>query len=1123
MLPRYWGLMALLLFALSAPTLFGQGETTGNITGVVQDSTGASVPGARVTLTNTDTGETRTQQTGTAGDYSFVSLGLGNYRLAVEASGFRRYVQENIVVHVNDHLRIDPSMEIGQATETVTVTEQTTPVETEQPALSGLVNGTQVRELPLPNRNFMGLTLLVPGVTYTGGREISLGGLSGNPFFINGARQTANNWMVDGSRNTDTGSNGTLFNYPSVDAISEFRILTNSYDAQFGRNAGGIINVVTRGGTKDYHGGAYEFVRNDVFAARDPLQFTRPIPDRNSLKTPLRYNNYGYNLGGPFYIPKLYPRSKSKTFFFFSEEWRKIRQSSVLATDVVPTIAQRQGIFTTTIKDPTTGLPFQNNTIPANRIDPNSKAFLDGNYWPLPNISATQFRFVGGTPVDFRQELVRVDHNVTDDFRLMVRYVHDQFSQLNAAGIWSGSPLPDIFPNSTQTPATNIVAKGTYILNPRMLNEFQFDYATNAISSNLASGARGLRSNFPGFKTGEIYPNGPAHNVLNLIPNLSISGIDTASSSFAPFFNENPSFTYQDNFAWTIGRHDLKFGALYSREHKNESSGGGNTPGTYTFNGNVTGNAFADFLLGRTANGGYSEDQTDVTVHVYYPAFEWYAQDTWKVSTNFTLTVGVRYSWFSNPIDEQNLLVAFVPGLYNPATAPKVLANGTLATDASGNVIGDRFDGLIFPKGVLSGHDSPWGHRVQSNSLADFGPRIGMAWDPTGKGNWSVRAGYGVYYDRTLVGIVEQNGFSDPLANAGVSIDNALISDPRAGAANNAKFPLAITSTGSPFITPRTQQWNLSVQHQLGAGTLVEVAYAGSGSNHLLRQLQLNEPLPQAARAFNNSINLVRPFQGFAGINDRETRATSRYHALQTLLRHTMSSKLGITANFSYTYSKVMTDSSDDRGDTPQNTYNLRAERGPANYDRTHVITPSIVWDIPFSKSHGALAYNVLGGWEVASIMSFWTGRPRNVAQLGDPLLVGGNSRPNVIGTPTIHNDPSTRLCYIFSSTNPNCAGLSGADAFQQLTATSPTFGNTGRYVIRAPGVENVDLAVYKNFVFGGRENAPRLQFRAESFNFLNNIQLNDPASTTLGSASFGQITSDRGPRIIQFGLKLSF
>ncbi len=1082
------------------------------------DPSGAAIANAKVTLTDVGTGLVRTQQTGSGGEFTFVALGIGAYSLTVEASGFRKSVRDTIDLHVNNHLRIDAKMEVGSMAETVTVSGEIIPVNTESPELSGLINGTQIREMPLPNRNFMGLTLLVPGVTYTGGREISFGGLSGNPMFINGSRQTANNWMVDGSRNTDTGSNGTLFNYPSVDAIEEFRILTNSYDAQFGRNSGGIINVIVRGGGKDFHGGVYEFNRNDKYAARDAFQFTRPIPDRDSLKTPYRYNNFGYNLGGPFFIPKIYPHNKSRTFFFWSEEWRRVRQSSVLASaDLVPATNERLGIFSAPIKNPAGGF-FNNNTIPSSMIDPNAKAFIDAGFWPAPNISANQFRFVGGSPSDFRQELVRVDHNVTDNFRLMVRYIHDQVNNVNNTGIWSGSPLPDIFPNNTQTPATNIVAKGTYVINPRVLNEFQFDYATNAISSQLAS-TRGLRSNVPGFKTGQIYPNNSAHNVLNLVPNVSITNI-TGWGSFAPFFNENPSFTYQDNLSWNKGRHSFKFGALYSREHKNENSGGGNTPGTYGFDGRFTGVGFADFLLGRASS--YSEDQTDVTVHIYYPAFEWYAQDTWKVRKNFTLTLGVRYAWFSNPIDEQNLLVAFMPSLYNAANAPRLdPATGALQTDASGKVIGDRYDGLIFPKGVLAGHDSPFGQRVQSNKNNNFGPRVGFAWDLFGNGKTSLRGGYGIYYDRTLVGLVEQNGFSDPLANASVSIDTPLISDPRAGAPSTAVFPLGITSTGTPFITPLTQQWNLSVQHELGRGTVLEAAYAGSGGNHLLRQLQLNQPLPQAARSAPGSrINLVRPYQGFAGINDRETIATSRYNSLQVSFRHQLDAKLGLLANVSYTYSKVMTDSSDDRGNSPQNIHDYRSERGPASYDRTHVLTPSLVWDIPFTKRWGSVPHYIFGNWEVTGSMAFWTGVPLTISQTGDPLLVGGNSRPNVIGTPTIHNSANTRLCYIFSSTNPNCAGLPGTDAFAQLTATSPTFGNAGRGILRGPGNKNLDLAIFKNFPF--HEGKIRLQVRTEMYNAFNHIVLNNPG-TTLGASSFGQITGDAGPRLIQFGAKLNF
>jgi len=1104
------------LFALATPVLFGQGETTGAISGIVLDASGGAIPGARVSLTNTGTGAILNQDTDAGGHYNFPALQLGTYTLTVEAAGFRKYVRENITVHVNDRLRIDPAMEIGQLTESVTVSGIATQVETEKPALSGLVDSQQVRDLPLPNRNFMGLTMMVPGVTYTGGREISLGGLSSNPMFINGSRQTANNWMVDGSRNTDTGSNGTLFNYPSIDAIEEFRILTNSFDAQFGRNSGGVINVVVKSGTRDFHGDAYEFVRNDKFNARDAFQFTRPIPDRDSLKGPYRYNNFGYTIGGPFFIPKVYPKQKSRTFFFWSQEWRRIRQYSVLSTSTVPSPAMLNGIFPTAIKDPEGGY-FPDNTIPANRVDGNAKALIQMGFWPAANLPNNQYRWVGSSPTNFRQELIRADQEVNEKWRLMVRYIHDQFYQLNPTGIWGGSPLPDLYSNNTNTPATNIVARSINIVNPRMLNEFQFDYAANAISSDMAS-ERGFLSNVPGFKVNPFYPDGPQHNALGLLPTISVSGLTGSGPDVFPFFNENPSFTFQDNFTWTRGPHEFKFGILFSTEKKSENAGGPFTNGSFSFNGSRTGVGFGDFLLGLPSS--YTEDQTDVRVNVAYKTFEWYAQDNWKITPRLTLNLGVRWSFYGNPTDDNDILVSFLPSRYSIADAVRLNPNGSLATDATGKVIGDRYNGLIFPTGVLAGHDSPWGRKVQSDRYNAWGPRIGIAWDPSGRGLWSFRAGYGIYYDRTLVGIIEQNGFSDPLANARVTVDNTQFQNPQANVPRNAVLPLGITSVGSPWVVPMTQQWNLSIQRQLGEGTVIQAAYAGSGGNHLLRDVLINQPLPHAADTVGGALNLVRPYQGYAGITNREPRATSRYNALQLMLRRSVSSRMGVTANLAYTYSKVMTDASADRGNAPMNSYDLKQERGPATYDRTQVFTPTVIWQVPYNKNWSPAVRQTLGGWEIAGMMSFWTGTPFTVTQSGDPLYTGTTHRPNVIAKPTIHNSIATRSCYIYKSTNPACAGLSGADAFQLITSASPTFGNAGINILRGPGVQNFDFAVYKNFPI--MENGPRLQFRAEMFNAINHIQLNNPGAN-YSLASFGTITGNRGPRLVQFGLKLSY
>jgi hypothetical protein len=1104
-------LMISLLIVSCASLVASAQDVTASITGFVTDSAGAAVSGASVTATNVATGEQRKATADESGQYAIVGLPIGTYTVVVEQAGFKKYIQDKVVLHVNDKTAVNVELSPGNVSEVVTVTAGVSLVKTETHTVEGLLTGEQIREMPLNNRNFAQLTQGVAGVSSTQGSTVSFGGLSTVAISINGSRTTAINWSIDGSRNVDTGSNATLFNYPSVDAIAEFKILTNSYDAQFGRNAGGVVNVVTRSGTKAFHGGLYEFLRNDVLQARNPFQttplrglspnncFTEANPENDpdcKYKGPLRYNNFGYNIGGPVWIPKLYSRGHEKTFFFFSEEFRRQRGVSVVAGQY-PIEAQRRGIFTTAIKDPTTGQNFANNTIPDNRIDPNAKLIVQ-NFMPLPNSSSegpTTFRTVASAPADFRQELIRVDHSFNDNWRISGRYIHDVTTTVEPGGLFNGLVFPGVATTNTTSPADNVVIKLTSVLSPSLLNEVGYDFARNAITSALTG--NGTRDNFPDIKIPEIFSGSPS----NGLPAIAITGFSSPLGVLAPFQNDNPSHTFSDNLTWSRGVHTLRVGGLISLEAKNENSQGGATPGSFSFQGTFTGNAFADFLLGRART--YTEDQTDVTVNERYRAFEWYAQDTWKVRRNLTIDLGVRHSIFGNPYDKNNVLISFLPQLFDPAKAVKLnAAPGAL----QGTIIpgsGDRFNGIIF-----AGENSPYGKYVQSKTYNTIGPRIGFAWDTFSDGKMAVRGGFGVYYDRSLIGIVEQNGFSDPKANQRVSIDNALLSNPSGGAPNTAIFPLGLTATGDPFKIPTTIQWSLGIQRELTKDSVVELTYAGSHGYHLLHQFQLNQPRPGAQAKAGLPLNFVRPFIGFAGINVRETTANSSYNSFQASFRKRMSH--GLLFNASYTFAKTLTDSSDDRGNTPQNVLDYKSERGPAAFQRAHVFNLSYLWEIPFPKDARAHLNAVLGGWQVAGATFFWSGLPLTVTQGGDFLGTGGNTRPNLIADP---KGPETIVQWF------NTAAFAAA---------TTNFGTAGRGIIIGPGVNNWDISLVKNFRW--HENL-RVRFSTDFINAFNHVNPGNPnvsptydATLKQTNTNFGRITAvARDPRIIQFGLKFNF
>jgi len=1167
-LPKLFFAFALCLsFSVS---LFAQ-ETTGNISGHVTDPSGAAVVGAQVTITDPARGFQRTFQTTDEGTYSATLLPSGTYTLTVESAGFKKYVQEGVMVNVNDRRAIDAVLETGQVTEIVNVSSDA-PLIQEGPTQQGLVNGNQIRQLPLNTRNFAQLATLSAGVTSGSAGQLGFGALSVVSLSINGGRTSAVNYLVDGARNVDTGSNLTLLTVPSVDAISEFTILTSNYAPEFGRNGGGVINVVTRAGTNDFHGTLYEFLRNDKLNARNPFQQT-PLANLNTasgtprFKAPLRYNDFGYTIGGPVFAPRFGEGGKSfynghnKTFFFFSQEFRRTRSFNT-AVGTVPSNAQRAGLFTNRIIDPQTGQPFPQNAagqyvVPTSRFDPNSVAIL--NLLPTPNESLggvfNRFRRSVGVASNFRQEIARFDHNFSSTTTFTGRYIQDDFARNDPGGnIFSdpfiltnaaGTLYPNVASQRTNTPGRNFVASLKFSPTATIVNEIAFDYAFNRIQSTFTG--TGLRANTPGFTSPELFPS----NLQGALPSITFSSAISNLAFSAPEMIDNPSYTVRDNLNVIRGQHSFKFGTFLSHEAKNENAGNA-LNGTFGFSSartaGSTGDDFGNFLLGLPTS--YSEDPNEVFVKLRYNTYEFYAQDTWKVSPRFTLDYGARYSIFQNPIDLTNFLSDFRPDFYDPARAVTINpVTGLISArldPATGRVVpltGDRLNGFIF-----AGQNSPFGRRVQSNYYNTLGPRVGATYDVFGDGRTVLRGGFGVYYDRTLVGIVEQNAFGNPQINARVSLDNPLLANPGAGTANTSTLSVLspIQNTGDPFKSPRTYQYSASIQRQLFKDAAVEVAYVGTAGRNLLRLRSINQPLPGARDALTAqlrangtltatqfvSLNAVRPFKGYGTINDRETNARSDYNSLQVTFSKRFSR--GLQYGAVYTFSKNLTDASTDRSDAPQDPLNPQLDRAPSQFDRTHVFTTNFVYELPIFRGRTDALGTALGGFQLSGIYTAQSGTPLTITQsitgvspsaFNDPLGTGSTLRPNLVGDPH---------------------GTGSITQYFNAAAFAPAFfnyGTAGRGIVRGPGVNNFDFSVQKIFRFAETRN---LQFRAEFFNIFNHTQYNNPGTTitftpdptvavpagtlptrfvqtSTSLQTFGVVTSTRDPRQIQFGLKFNF
>ncbi len=1166
---RPCALLAIALLLMANVSVLAQ-ETTARISGQITDSSGAVIPDAEITLTNLQTGEVRTAKSGDDGYYALPSVLPGIYDLAVKVQGFKEYVNKRIELFVNDKKTINITLEAGAVSETITVNADV-PIVQSTPTVGDVIDNRKVVEIPLNNRNFLQLVTLVPGVTTDDSAEIGVGLTSTTNIVIAGNRRNSTNYLVDGVSNVDVGSNITLLSTPTVDSIQEFRIITSVPTAEFGRASGGVVNVVTRGGGREFHGGLYEFFRNDKLNANNFLNnaqgrfcddgsvapLGRNCGDERSPRPTLRYNNFGYNIGGPVWIPKAYPRGGDKTFFFFSQEWRRIIRQPTESTITVPTLRERRGDFSQSsvrIFDPVSGTEFANRTIPAGRIDPVALAVL--NLYPEPTLpSATPGRdpdrFVAATPNinNTRQETLRIDHNINSDHRLMGRYTHDLSQTREQGGLFFGVTVPNIATTDTNVPGQVLAVSLASTFGSNVVSEFTFSMSGNDITTELAG--QWTRDNVAIPNT-ELFPQ----NLSNLPPTIVITGFPTLGAGQLfdiSYRNYNPKY----NLTWVKGSHTMKFGGDVSWESKDENAAN-EAQGRFTFSGLQTrrsgvqsGIGLADFLLSRAS--AYSESEVDVTNHLRFGRTEVYAQDTWKARPNLQLDYGVRYQLFRLPVDTNDVLTAFLPERYNRAFAPQC-ANVTCSAFVRGT--GDLLNGII-----IGDENSPFGRRVQELDKNNLAPRFGFAWSPAaangflskitgGAERTVIRGGYGIYYDQVLIGILEQNTFVNPPFNNSVSLSGTvatpiLYSNPASGAPPGTVAPRSLITTSNPFITPITQQWNLTIQRQMGRAMAFEVGYLGSGGNHQTRPVDINAPTPDeilavsrgvagcdpalnAANNPNNCINLARPFRGYTTITDRQTTANFRYHALVSAFR--LQQTHGLSAQLSYTWSKNLTDSTNDRDsvDLPQVRNNFGLERAVARFDRTHVFTASYVYEVPYPKS-GFMAAPVLehvfGGWQVSGITTAMTGLPLNrVVQGTGPGPRG--TRPDLVSDPfsNVPKDGTTRNPYYI---NPL--------AF--IPSAVGTLGTSGRAPFRFENVYNTDLNIGKNWRWG---ESYRIQFRAEFFNIFNrttvsdifqtvpNLAPNNIAFTSLEeflktASQFGQVFATRRAREIQFGLKFNF
>jgi len=1148
---RSWMQASLLLLSIGLLVgVHAQSSTTGNISGTVRDPQGSAVPKAEVTLTEEKTGASRTVNANEDGFYSAPAMPAGVYTISTSPAGFKKTVTTGVQLTVSENKTVNLDLQVGQVTETVTVTSEAAPVELRSGEVSSLISEKQVTELPLNGRNYAQLALMVPGVSPVtqagaGGAFATRGtGLnSGVDMSVNGNQSNSNLWTVDGVNNMDVGSNRTLLVFPSVDSIQEFRVERNSFSAEFGQAQGAVVNLITKGGSNDFHGALFEFFRNDSLNANNFFLNRSGQP-----KPELEYNNFGGNFSGPIV--------KNRVFFFVSEEWRRERRGQVLSSQV-PSAAEKTGDFSgpltgtgerphipgscVDVPDPLPGDPnhtkrvcqfFANNRIPTNLLSPAGLAFV--KLFPNPtgpgvgDWATSQLQ-----PIDTRQDLVRGDINLTDKMNLMVRYINEKWTHLGAAGnFWGDAPYPTIASDWSQ-PSHSFAVKLANTFSSNIVNEFQFSIAGNDIIITSSPETQALQDEIAS-KIPTVFPKNP-EDIGGSIPSLFWGAGGYANIWHqAPWANREDLYIWKDDFSVVKGSHDLKFGGLFSHNFKDEPSvggGGGNQQATIQGCGLQTGNCIADLLLKDTVLVNYAEiEKTDIA-DGRWRDFEFYANDTWKVSPRVTLTLGLRYSVFPPAWEAENRISNFIPSLYN-------------GTDFNtGLVTADEGEQLGFGRALIHTYKNGWQ------------PRVGLAWDVFGTGQTAVRAGFGRYMSRSQV--IEDllrltgnppwttavtsgsgwNGEGTTLANCPTcrsldTINDALRTN-FAGVSTNPNF--AAVDTG--FRPPESYQWNLTVSHQLMKDTVLEASYIGNHGLHIWRRnVNANDIAPnqscrggacdgstdsarlQYARATNNiksprdniahnAGTLLADNRVLRGIGDVPTdmsNGNSSYHAMQVWLNRRFSNRLAFQA--AYTWGHAISDVSlTSFTNTTSDPFNFRSDKGDADLDRRQTFVGNVVYVLPAFQEWGKAAEFALGDWQLNGILSYFGATPIELTtgfnSIGTASAVG--QRPNYTGAPLyLHGDPTKHL-------NPA--------AF--ATPAVGQAGSLGKGAVRGKALTNIDFSMAKNWRFKERYG---FQFRAEFFNLLNHPNFVGFDLDTR-NGTFGQLLNTQSSREIQLGIKFTF
>jgi predicted heme/steroid binding protein len=1150
----------------------------GRISGFVNDQSGAAVPNAKVTVRN-QSGVERQATTNESGYYVISNIPAGLYTMTAEAPGFQRYESMNNKLDPAADLVIGATLTVGASSETVEVKASTVQLQTESASVQKLVTREQIDSLELNGRNPVGLASLVPGARGSTLASLTFG-FSQGPANFNGSRNPENLITYDGAPATRTRSNGTSLGAVDVDSTQEVQILTSNYAPEYGRTSGAQIRITTKTGTSEFHGAAYEYFRNTVLNANTWARNANPL---TNSAAPFHYNQFGFNIGGPLYIPGKFNSNKSKVFFYWGEEWLKYNfQESGSSLGgagllLVPSLKMRQGNFSelldpanpftkkvTFVKDPQSSNPcdasnqsgcFPGNIIPSDRLSPNGIGIL--NAWPVPNLT----NFIGGGnwfgakthTYDQRKDTVSVDFNAADNHRFRFRFLNYYYLEYQPLD-GNTDRTPKFFDRPNRTGSINYV----WTISPTKVNEILVTASEDIVKIPIdeknffdknqacAGSLVPCSLNYP-----YIFPDGKL--VPNRIPTVNMSPFSGLSGGPYPSHSAGPIYDISDSFTWIKGNHTLKFGFLWERSGENDNDEinvqacptcTNNQNGQFLFTdtrAGGTGVAMANAALGLFDT--YSEIGHRAYTIFRSNMYEGFAQDAWKTTTKLTVTFGLRYTVNVPYHAEWANMIVFDPRFYDPNIAVTVDSATGLITGSP--TIEQLYNGMVIPgsgfpssahgrvpeadSGLYEGLFRGVPNHYSDIQWGDIQPRLGIAYQLDRK--TVVRAGGGRFFTRLGVSDSIFLGGNPPF-QPNASVANGSVDNP--GGSGTRAIPLVVTSQSKNFRNPEAWNWNVTVERELFWKSLVSVSYVGRRGLHLQREADINQPTVDVVAANPGvNINALRPYKGFGSIRQTDNVATSRYNALQVSWNRRYSG--GLMFGASYTYSKSMDDGSNQRDVVPD-TYDTSMLWGPSEFDARHIVVFNYLYDLPFFKNRTKLIGKLLGGWQISGLTQFQTGLPCSVAGPADYAGVGldANFGCGVNGQYWVVNgDPK-----IIGKFGPNSQWFATTNPDGTPIFTKPAPGTFNKQRVRnliyQPGFENWNLGLFKAFPITERFG---FQFRAEAFNFINhpnwcggsgcsgttNIGLNPTNLNTFGKVLTKGGGVGGGERNLQLSLRFYF